>query len=140
MFTTPCLIRRNTDDLCKKLEALGYEWWSQFEDDKVLVATTFNPRIQSSSCPDELTPIYFSTGIDDIESLLDHGYIDCMENEDLFLALASLRDDSDKFQWFTDDNLMYWQRNGELEFSVFLFQSNIRYHKATVEELISHFL
>ena len=30
------------------------------------------------------------------------GFINCEENEDLFLALAALRKDSDIHQWFTD--------------------------------------
>ena len=31
--------------------------------------------------------------------------VDCGENINLFLAIASLRDDNAKYQWFTDDNI-----------------------------------
>jgi hypothetical protein len=31
--------------------------------------------------------------------------IDCGENINLFLAIASLRDDTDKYQWFTDGRI-----------------------------------
>ncbi len=34
--------------------------------------------------------------------LKKRGSVDCGTNEDLFLAIAALRDDTDKYQWFTD--------------------------------------
>ena len=76
---------------------------------------------------------------------LDHlaGFINCEEREDLFLALASLRDDSDINQWFTDGEkwvLSYIPSLLELEkyFQYIKFDYS-KTHKATAEELIKHF-
>lgn len=60
--------------------------------------------------------------------------IDCGENIDLFLAIASLRDDTDKYQWFTDDNI--WELNNEDLPSRYM---QLNGHKATVDELIEYF-
>lgn len=62
--------------------------------------------------------------------------IDCGTNEELFLALAALRDDSDKKQWFVHD--YQYQK-------VWIFSEMEDYgkdwfvHKATIEEIIEHF-
>lgn len=53
--------------------------------------------------------------------------IDCGQNEELFLGLASLRDDSDQHQWFTDGEV--WRKEGDSG-----------WHKATPQELIKHFI
>lgn len=67
--------------------------------------------------------------------------IDCGTNEELFLALAALRDDVDTYQWFTDGKEwfqcqylkagMHYQDKPEILFE--------KWHKATVNELIEHF-
>lgn len=84
------------------------------------------------------------------------GFINCEENEDLFLALASLRNDSDIHQWFVADSplsVSYDDIVGndhyftESKGSVFFWDINWMhatiisgyYHKVTVEELIEHF-
>ena len=75
---------------------------------------------------------------DDFERVIapSYPYIDCGTNEDLFLALAALRDDSDKKQWFVHD--YQYQK-------VWIFSEMEDYgkewfvHKATVEELIEYF-
>lgn len=78
--------------------------------------------------------------------------IDCGTNEELFLAIAALRDDTNENQWFICD-VNHWDRldNGEAtvyaEIGEWIFcKSNDddcardnHYHKATVEELIEHF-
>ena len=90
MFTTPCFIRKNTPELRKKLEKLGYintssgraEWFTPIEKLKCLVTHPI------SGCYQECT---------------EYGHewdFDCGTNEELFLALAALRDDSDYMQWF----------------------------------------
>ena len=60
--------------------------------------------------------------------------IDCGENINLFLAIASLQDDTDKYQWFTDGNI--WELNKEDLPSRYM---QLNGHKATVEELIEYF-
>lgn len=81
-FTQPCFIRKNTPELRKKLEELGY------------VSHIFNNNDANNIYADKLGT-YISV---DIEN--QPYYIDCETNEELFLALAALRDDSDYIQWF----------------------------------------
>ena len=86
-----------------------------------------------------------------LENMILNGFIDCGTNEELFLAIAALRYDSDRFQLFTNgkewiqcekedwiDEISSlcvggrynYDKNGEL---------SVDFHKATVEELIKHF-
>ena len=60
--------------------------------------------------------------------------VDCGENINLFLAIASLRDDTAKYQWFTDDNIM--EMNTEDLPSKYMMTEG---HKCTVEELTKNF-
>ena len=75
------------------------------------------------------------------------GFINCEENEDLFLAIAALRDDTDDSQWFVyppeniwficdDDDINYARENIRESVQAAWFHCS---HKATVEELIEHF-
>lgn len=124
-FTTAAFIRKNTPELRKKLEELGYKRYGnpcQITDDSKLITTIDG----------EYVPYNVS---------LDDSFIDCGTNEDLFLALAALRDDIDIHQWFTDGKEwfqcrflkvgMHYSDKPEILFE--------RWHKATVEELIEHF-
>ena len=85
-FTTSCFIRKNTSQLQNKLADIGYKF-TCFPSGDVLV--TENER--SLAYIEELSnaPYY---GIEE----------DCGTNEELFLAIAALRDDSVIYQWFTD--------------------------------------
>lgn len=117
-FTTPSLIKRNTPELRKKLEELGYK-------------TLFSARNGYGKY------LYVSYGYitaHDKESLPPN-IIDCGENEQLFLALAALREDSDKFQWFCDDNGLWEMSESDLP-SRYMQMNG---HKATPAELIKHF-
>lgn len=60
--------------------------------------------------------------------------IDCGENIDLFLAIAALRDDTDKYQWFTDGKIAEMS-NEDLPSRYMQMEG----HKCTVEELIKIF-
>lgn len=77
-FTTPCFIRKNTEELRKKLEELGYKMLSPIEYDNLECSNGW---------------------VNDIKSPNDCNGIDCGTNEELFLAIAALRDDTDKSQW-----------------------------------------
>ena len=149
MFTASCFIRKNTPELRKKLEELGYTtgaWetphleypylqtypnskWGLFKGDAYYITEddyrcdgnvwTYNPK---------------------------EGVIDCGDNEELFLALAALRTDSPDYQWFL------WEHN-DGEYHPELEESWKQYipgehweewwwfevRKATIEELIKHF-
>lgn len=126
-FTTPCFIRKNTPELRKKLEELGYK----------------NRNLYFYDC---IGVVY--DGFDCISqwmfgSIWDFAdCIDCGVNEDLFLAIAALRDDTDKYQWFTDGDK--WIQCSEIRFSTYWAYNDVdintdTIHKATVNELIEHF-
>lgn len=120
-FTTPCFIRKNTQELRRGLEELGYKMLSPIEYDNL-------------ECSDNW--------VNDVKSLNDCNGIDCGTNEDLFLAIAALRDDTDKYQWFTDGNK--WIMCPAIKFSSYWVYNDIdvnidTVHKATVDELIEHF-
>lgn len=124
-FTTPCFIRKNTPEIRKKLEELGYtflqnghiEWHIPISD---------LPYLQ---CNTERGFSYYIGKNGWMEG------IDCGENEQLFLALAALRDDTDRFQWFCDDDGR-WERSEDDVPSKYMQMNG---HKATVEELVKHF-
>lgn len=133
-FTTPCFIRKNTPELRKKLAVLGYKYGyrADFRHDIIYVDAERN----------EFFPT-FSSNITD-----DEIAIDCGANEELFLSIASLRDDTDKYQWFIMDVEIYvyipkgtWfqstDRNGGRHVGTQI--ESLYCHKATVEELIEHF-
>ena len=134
-FTTPCFIRKNTQELRKKLEELGYKMLSPIEYDNL-------------ECSDNW--------VNDIKSLNDCNGINCGFNEELFLAIAALRDDSNYMQWFITDSILsvsYGDSIGNDHYFIepkgimFFWDENWdnatiisgRYHKATVNELIEHF-
>lgn len=132
-FTTPCFIRKNTPELRKKLAKLGYKYGyrADFRHDIMYVDAE----------RDEFFPT-FSSNITD-----DEIAIDCGTNEELFLAIAALRDDTNYMQWFvcTSD---YKESDGK-EWKVGDFDLNTcpddfdnilpHWRKATVNELIEHF-
>ena len=129
-FTTPCFIRKNTPELRKKLEELGY---------KILFSARYGYDDGIRACSGYVSTMKQTNIYADI--------IDCGTNEQLFLALAALREDSDKFQWFCD--------NEEEEYKSLFFckyddvEKHIHnemdgwdcegFHKATPAELIEYF-
>lgn len=123
-FIESCFIRKNTPELRKKLKELGYtntpngrgEWFIPIEELKYLVTYPI------SGCYQGCNGYWYE---DDF---------DCGINEDLFLALAALRDDTNDNQWFTDGKL--WEKsNNDLPSHYMQLEG----HKATVEEIIEHF-
>ena len=79
--------------------------------------------------------------------LISDGYVDCGDNEELFLSVAALSDDTDYLQWFCDDKKSEWIKckvnNSELfttkNKDKFMDTRNGFLHKATLKELIEHF-
>lgn len=131
-FTTPCFILKNTLQLRAKLEGLGYRIGNKYCIDNNFLATDNNEMfgIEEPYIPEEC-----------------NGYIHCGFNEELFLAIAALRDDTNYMQWFvcTSD---YKEYDGK-EWKVGDFDLNTcpddfdnilpHWRKATVNELIEHF-
>lgn len=126
MFTTPCFIRKNTPELKKKLEELGYKYHGRDTESWGTGALyCFDGKYY------EVYPAKPSRY---------HSIVDCGTNEELFLALAALRDDTDKNQWLTDGKI--WGKFGE-DLSLYSIPI-INYlqskgHKAIIEEIIEHF-
>ena len=126
MFTTPCFIRKCTPELKSKLEDIGYyrrPIKEKYDKHKFLLVC--RDGCYNSSTDNE-------TGIEN--------YIDCGENEELFLAIAALRDDINEHQWFIwDDDENEGDKwklyDGNSNWSWWIFEV----HKATIEELIEHF-
>lgn len=133
-FTTPAFIRKNTLELRKRLEALGYKSLLSIEDGECL-STASNLENYHS------IPAALFDDKDPYRTYDCAGRIDCGTNEDLFLAIAALRDDTDKNQWFTDGNL--WFKCGDEmcdeTIKYYLNRYNREIHKASVEELIELF-
>lgn len=141
-FTTQAFILKNTPELRKKLEELGYlfipngwnEWSIPIENCEYLLCDT--DTYQGN-------PISYYTG----KVCKPNLGIDCGTNEELFLTIAALRDDTDDNQWFTNgkgDWGMYRDgSDGNLPGMDFFGMPNdfdlSHYHKATVNELIEHF-
>lgn len=119
MFITPCFIRKNTAELRGKLRELGY---------------TVLPNIFYFPC---LTTMSDGLVVPSSELNRDGAY-DCGENENLFLALAGMRDDTDEKQYFVYRAGIYYPK-GSL---VYIKQGTADHslmRRATKEEIIEHF-
>lgn len=140
MFTTNCFIRKNSLELQTRLKELGYS---------ICPCTSFNgsvwlsTNIESSSVHGKgFIDNSGLSGIDTQDKALSaflydaqkDGYIDCGDNEELFIALATLRDDTDKNQWFVVDNIWVKCYNDTPDKYI-----QLNGHKATPEEIIKHF-
>ena len=119
-FTTPCFIRKNTPELRKKLEELGYKVSNEahINDNFLTIDNNEVFGIEEPYTPEEC-----------------NGYIHCGTNEKLFLAIAALRDDTDKYQWFISPEGV-WVYNKDYDS---ILEVSLKWHKATVNELIEHF-
>lgn len=128
MFTTPCFIRKNTPELRKKLEELGYtyipngraEWFIPIEELEYLVT------YPQSGCYKGCNGYWYKTDFD------------CGTNEDMFLAIAALRDDTDANQWVTDGEIWVHLLEGYQRVPLVNYILS-KGHKATPAELIEHF-
>lgn len=143
-FTTPCFIRKNTQELRIGLEELGYNILNF--GNTTLDEHNYDGKGSHKSI-EEGKAIITSYGnlygvIYNVDTVTKKGRIDCGTNEELFLAIAALRDDTDKYQWFTDGDK--WILCPKTKFSTYWVYSDIdvntdTIHKATVNELIEHF-
>ena len=134
-FTQSCFIRKSTKDLTDKLYRIGNRscrgyWHSDINT--LLVCESDQYR-----CLDD----EWGNAV----SLTKKGYINCGTNEELFLAIAALRDDSDVYQYFVNEKGMFvFCNQSELKHVIdnsedWWDYSVSEFHKATVAELIEHF-
>ena len=126
MSTYNCFIRKNNKYLRKKLRDLGYLDNTCF--------TSFDNFLYTLG-----GDYYTCKSYDKFSNMRSEEFvnecIDCGTNEELFLAIAALRDDSNRFQWFTDGNR--WSFYDLPKQADWLIDES--QHKATIEELIEHF-
>lgn len=141
-FIQSVFIRKNTADLRKKLEELGYK--NLNSGNTTLDAHNFDGRGNHKHI-DEGNAIITSKGdyygvIYCIDDVAKKGRIDCGVNEGLFLALAALREDCDYMQWFTNGEGRWFKCDDEhMDPMSNINAFGIGYHKAKVEELIKRF-
>ena len=140
MFTQKCFIRKNTPEIRKRLDEIGRsfienghgEWRIHVDKNEYLFCG------DEQFCDDR---IYYYIGrvCKPIEG------IDCGTNDELFLAISALRDDSDKHQWFVHkDGYFIFCDQSELKHVIDNNDECMDYcvadfNKATVQELIEHF-
>lgn len=132
MFTQPCSINVNKYDLRIKLYILGYKMKGKLKAFPFIYCKNGYFRTPSFN-----------------EKPSKNSYIDCGTNEDLFLAIASLRDDTDRGQWFVKNDENVWLQCVDNKFVFYtcinesgsyeLKDISTLYHKATVQEIIEHF-
>lgn len=124
-FTTPCFIRKSTKELTEKVYKLGGRDGRSFWHCGYL--TLLLAEKQQFTCLDD------EHG--NAEMLIEKGFIDCGTNENLFLAIAALRDDTDENQWFISPEGV-WVYNKDYDS---ILEVSLKWHKASVNELIEHF-
>jgi hypothetical protein len=123
MFTEKCFIRKYSQELVNKLVEIGHNV-IRFSEPQYIVCDKNNVYL-TSILPDK-----------DINE-----YICCDTNDELFLAIASIRNDKPDYQWFVwDDDVVAYNKfkqyiPGEQWEEWWWFEV----HKATVNELLEHF-
>lgn len=137
MFTQNCFIRLSTPKLTDGLRKLGGRngtgfWHSNVQT--LLIAESDKYYCLKDECGN-------------VDYLIKNGYIDCQINEDLFLSLSALRNDSDIYQWFickqdylschnlTPINKGVWQLN--TKYDKLTYSLRRLWKKATVKEILN---
>lgn len=140
-FIQPCFIRKNTLELRKKLEELGYEPCHQMTIypnvyKNIAVCNFFGSRYYGVSDDETTRPG------DITDAIKNRGMIDCGINEELFIALASMTDDEyglTDYYIVTGNSLHYEKASLHRALPLSSVIHPSYYRKATVEELIEHF-
>lgn len=139
MFITNCFIRKNTPELRGKLKKMGY-YVCHCTGGATAVSLMALLGEVHAVCAEEL---------DIFEDEVKSGkckLIYCGDDEQLFIALAAMRDDTDKDQLFT--NGIDWAIKREatrnlglpgFEYLSFPRDINTPLHKATKEEIMNYF-
>lgn len=161
-FRIACFVRLNSKRIRRRLEEIGY-----MPEEMVCPAMKCTITNVSRGDAPRATGTYFTGSDDDAEyvgSLCGSGgpeFADCGDNEELFMAAAALRDDTDRFQYFVlDCNLSglgegkpiarkgafalcesdRWAQDIDKDGNPRPYSSsNIPAHKATLDELRKHF-
>ena len=133
-FIQPCFIRKNNEVLRKSLFRMGYHEINVSEKDDVYKNLRTGTDTMGRICR------YMQWNSEESKNC-----VDCGTNEELFLAIAALRDDSDVYQYFVNEKGMFvFCNQSELKHVIdnsedWWDYSVSEFHKATVAELIEHF-
>lgn len=127
-FIQPCFIQKCTPALIEKLVGLGY---------KIAGKTTLSYGIFCNNGKIKIC------STNEQPSIKDKDFIQCYDNEDLFLALASMTDDKyglcDYYIVTTDGNPRYTKDSIHRALPISSVIHPSCYRKATVEEIIEYF-
>lgn len=144
MFITNCFIRKNTPDLRDKLEKMGYRVCHCTEGATAVFLMALLGEVHAV-CDEDVDMF-----LDDAKSV-KYELIDCGDNEQLFIALVAMRDDTDKDQYFVHDEEIHWVNQGAYIPKGSLFKCLVdkyyldpdnttpKFHRATVNEIIDYF-
>lgn len=136
MFIAPCFIRKNTSELINKLINLGYVKSPLF-DEEYTESEVYGLIVDHGV----IEPLVH--GIQEMELMFTYNFIDCDDNEELFIALASMTDDEnglcDYYIVTTDNNLRYEKGSIHRALPISSVIHPSCYRKASAEEIIEHF-
>ena len=144
MFKKECFIRKNNLELLYKLWEIGYEICPccHFKESVWLNNLTMDDSVHGVVYSDETMPLTVE-GVLELYLSEVTTEIDCGTNEELFLAIAALRDDIDINQWFILQDGSWGKCECESMVDMWGdFDEEIgeKYpRKATVKELLEHF-
>ena len=130
MFTEKFFIRKNTQELREKLDELGYvntQNWSEKSKNKCRMIM----------CDNNYVSRYYYNYIERQGKDFFKTFIDCGDNEELFLAIAALQDKRDKNQWFVINKTGRFVKC-KTDIWIHIAEYDIA-HKATIEELFNKF-
>lgn len=143
MIKYKCFIRKNNEFLRETLKKLGYIELNPNDNGIIIVMN------------DGHDTKYFTTIEESSIKNFGNMYIDCGKSETLFLGIAAITDEHDKFQFFTTLEERYWYNlgaytpKGSLEFCMVtdrhmgkhpLFGNMVvPAKKSTIEELMANF-
>ena len=130
MFIQRCFIIKNSKELRDKVYRLGGRNGKWLNEASEIIACSHD----MFRCHDlDLGAEY---------TLVNKGYIHCGKNEELFLAIAALRDDSDIHQWFVhqDGSFLKCECDSKIDmWGDYEYPQEVYPRKATIEELIKHY-
>lgn len=143
MFNYKCFIRKNNGFLRETLKKLGYIELNPNDNGTIIVTN------------DGHDTSYFTTIEESSIKNLGNMYIDCGKSETLFLGIAAITDERDKFQFFTTladrcwYNLGTYSPKGSLEFCMvtdrhmgkhpLIDNMAVPARKSTIEDLLINF-
>jgi hypothetical protein len=158
MFTNSCFIRKNTPELRKKLEDIGYKCRGNNIDKYPHLETFVDVVTSIDSNGNYIFGTYSCCNngekgevIDNIPLSIFIEGIDCGEDENLFLAIASLRDDTDKNQIMVKEVRAGYGIGGQVvglepaRIQLLYRKSKVdkvkdsHFRKATVDEIIEYY-